>query len=90
MTSRLWLNWDNEDEFHLGFCKEPGSAGSAADGRQYDIVPGDAEASIMVYRTETEEVGEMMPLIGRSVADDLAVDILRAWVDGLPADDCSD
>jgi uncharacterized repeat protein (TIGR03806 family) len=88
MTSRLWLNFDNEDTFHLGFCKEPGSAGSASAGRQYDIVPGDAEASILIYRTETEVVGDMMPLLGRSVADTTAVGILRGWVDGLPPDGC--
>lgn len=88
MTSRLWLNYDNTDTFHLGYCKEPGSAGSASAGRQYDIVPGDAEASILVYRTETEVVGDMMPLLGRSVADDVAVGIVRGWVDGLPPESC--
>ncbi len=90
MTSRLWLNWDNDDTFHLGYCKEPGSAGSGAAGRQYDIVPGDAEASILIYRTETEMVGSMMPLLGRSLKDDVAAGVLRAWVDSLPPDDCSD
>lgn len=88
MTSRLWLNWDNEDTFHLGFCKEPGSAGSGAAGRQYDIVPGDAEASILIYRTETEMVGSMMPLLGRSLKHDVAAGVLRGWVDSLPPDDC--
>lgn len=88
ITSRLFLNYDNEDTFHLGFCKEPGSAGSAADGRRYNIVPGNAEASILVYRTETEDVGDMMPLLGRSLRDDIGSAILRGWVDGLPANNC--
>lgn len=90
MTSRLWLNYDNEDEFNLGFCKEPGSAGPGSAGRQYDIVPGDAEASILIYRTETERVGSMMPLLGRSLRDDVAAGVLRGWVDGLPPADCSE
>lgn len=88
MTSRLWLNWDNEDEFNLGFCKEPGSAGAGTGGRRYDIVPGDAESSILIFRTETELVGSMMPLLGRSLKDDLAIGVLRGWVDSLPPDDC--
>ena len=88
ITSRLFLNYENEDPFHLGICKEPGSAGSAANGRRYDIVPGNAEASILVYRTETEDVGDMMPLLGRSLRDDIGSAIVRGWVDDLSPDTC--
>lgn len=87
-TSRLFLDVFTTDEFNLGFCKEPGSAGTGAGGRRWDIVPGDAEASILVYRTETEVVGDMMPLLGRSLKDDLGAAIVRAWVDGLPPQSC--
>jgi uncharacterized repeat protein (TIGR03806 family) len=89
ISSQLFLNWDNEDMFHLGFCKKPGSAGKGGENREYDIVPGDAEASILVYRTETLDLGSMMPLIGRSLAHDPGIELLRAWIDALPADDCS-
>lgn len=88
ISSQLFLNWDNEDEFHLGFCKKPGSAGKGGEDREFDIVPGDAEASILVYRTETLDLGSMMPLIGRSLAHDDGIELLRAWIDGLPPDDC--
>lgn len=83
VTSQLFLNFDNEDLFRLGVCKEPGSAGGGAGGLQYDIVPGDADASILWFRTQTETVGEMMPLIGRSLADDLGVAVVRAWIEGM-------
>jgi uncharacterized repeat protein (TIGR03806 family) len=89
ISSQLFLNWDNTDMFHLGFCKKPGSAGKGGENRDYDIVPGDAEASILIYRTETLDLGSMMPLIGRSLAHDAGTQLLRAWIDGLPADDCS-
>jgi uncharacterized repeat protein (TIGR03806 family) len=89
ISSQLFLNWDNEDMFHLGFCKKPGSAGKGGENREYDIVPGDAEASILVYRTETLDLGSMMPLIGRSLKHDTGTQLLRAWIDGLPPDDCS-
>ena len=88
ISSQLFLNWDNEDEFHLGFCKKPGSAGKGGENREYDIVPGDAEASILVYRTETLDLGSMMPLIGRSLKHDEGALLLRAWIDALPPDDC--
>ena len=88
ISSQLFLNWDNEDEFHLGFCKKPGSAGKGGENREYDIVPGDAEASILVYRTETLDLGSMMPLIGRSLKHDEGAELLRAWIDGLSPDDC--
>jgi uncharacterized repeat protein (TIGR03806 family) len=88
ISSQLFLNWDNQDEFRLGFCKKPGSAGKGGENREYDIVPGDAEASILVYRTETLDLGSMMPLIGRSLKHDAGAELLRAWIDGLPPDDC--
>ena len=87
-TSRLFLEVYNDDPFHLGVCKEPGSAGPGAGGRRYNIVPGDADASILVFRTETEEIGAMMPLLGRSLADDLGARIVRAWVDAMPPINC--
>jgi uncharacterized repeat protein (TIGR03806 family) len=88
ITSRLYLNFDNTDLFNLGYCKEPGSAGSGAGGRRYDIVPGHPDDSILNFRLESERVGEMMPLIGRSVADNLGTRLVRGWVGALPPDDC--
>jgi uncharacterized repeat protein (TIGR03806 family) len=88
VTSQLFLNHDNTDLFRLGICKEPGSAGMGSGGRRYDIVPGDPEASILWYRTQSETVGELMPLIGRSLRDDLGVGLIYGWIAGLPADDC--
>lgn len=87
-TSRLYLDVHNEEAFNLGVCKEPGSAGTGAGGRRYDIVPGDADASILVYRTETEVVGDMMPLLGRSLRHDLGAAIVEAWVDAMPPMPC--
>lgn len=88
ITSRLFLNYDAENLFNLGVCKEPGSAGGAARGRKYDIVPGDPEASIMWYRTATEEVGDMMPLVGRSLGDPVGSSLVWAWIEQLDAPPC--
>jgi hypothetical protein len=88
ISSQLFLNYDNTDLFHLGVCKKPGSAGKGGEGRTYDIVPGDPEASILIYRTETEELGAMMPLIGRSLPHEPGIEVLRAWIAAMPPDDC--
>lgn len=88
ITSRLFLNYDAENLFNLGVCKEPGSAGGAARGRKYDIVPGNPEASILWYRTATAEVGDMMPLIGRSLGDPVGSALIWTWIEQLDAPPC--
>lgn len=88
VTSQLFLDAHNRDERALGICKVPGSAGSGAGGLRYDIVPGAPEASILMHRVETEVVGEMMPLIGRSLADALGVRLVRQWIRDMPARSC--
>ncbi len=80
ITSQLFLNHSNDDEFSLGVCKRPGSAGAGTGGFDHDIVPGNPDESILIFRVETTEVGAMMPLLGRSLAHDRAVELLRAWV----------
>jgi len=88
ITSQFFLNHDNEDEFNLGICKRPGSAGEGGKDRVYDIVPGDSYASILWYRTVTEDVGAMMPQLGRSLAHQHAADLIARWIDAMPANDC--
>ncbi len=88
ITSQLFLNYDNEDAFHLGVCKHPGSAGLGSGGREYDIVPGYPDESILLYRLETEEVGAMMPLLGRSLTHHDGAALIRAWIAAMPAETC--
>lgn len=87
ISSQLFLNFDNEDEFNLGVCKAPGSAGNSGN-LDYDIVPGNADESILIFRTESENVGNMMPLLGRSLVHRDGIALLRAWIDAMPPNDC--
>ncbi len=89
VTSQLYLDHATTDTFHLGYCKRPGSAGAGTGGLTFDIVPGDADASILVFRIETEDVGAMMPLLGRSLRHTRGVELVRAWIDAMPAVDCT-
>ncbi len=87
-TSQLFLNHDATDLFRLGVCKRPGSAGLGTGGFTFDIVPGDPDTSILYFRTATEQVGAMMPLLGRSLTHEHGAELVRAWIAAMPADDC--
>ena len=89
VTSQLFLNHGNTQPFNLGVCKRPGSAGAGTGGLTFDIVPGDPDASILVFRVETTEVGAMMPLLGRSLQHRRGAELIRAWVAAMPPDDCT-
>jgi len=89
ITSQLFLNHDNNDGFHLGICKRPGSAGQGTGGFTFDIEPGDPDTSILYFRTHTTDVGAMMPLLGRSITHTRGTELLRAWIAAQPRIDCA-
>jgi uncharacterized repeat protein (TIGR03806 family) len=88
VTSQLFLNRESTDQLRLGICKEPGSAGAGTGGLRYDLVPGSPGESILLYRMETEVAGEMMPLLGRSLRDDVGVALVREWIRRMPSMRC--
>ena len=88
VTSQFFLNYDQDDPFHLGVCKRPGSAGSGGVDREFDVVPGDPEQSILWYRTATENVGAMMPDLGRSLGHDVGAAVIWRWIEDMPPVDC--
>ncbi len=89
VTSQFFLDRDTTDLFHLGVCKRPGSAGEGGEDREFDIVPGDPEQSILWYRLSTEDVGAMMPDIGRSLAHPPGADLIWRWIAQMEPQDCS-
>jgi len=87
-TSQLYLNYDNTDTFLMGVCKAPSSAGQGGFGRSYDIVPGQPDKSILMYRMETTQVGAMMPDIGRSLVHTEGIALIRRWITEMPPVKC--
>jgi len=71
-----------------GYCKHPNSAGNMHD-LQFDIVPGDPESSILVYRLSSTMPKVMMPQIGRSTVHAEGVALTRDWISSLTARSCS-
>lgn len=82
-TSGLYLDWDEQRAIHLGIGKKPVAAGRGSGGLAHDIVPGDPDASILVYRMESTDPGIMMPELGRSVVDADGVALIRDWIASL-------
>lgn len=72
--------------FEYGICKQPPGWDGGAKGLSYDIIPGDGEHSILVYRQELNEPKDRMPPIGRSIAHTDAVALIEQWIDEMPAE----
>ncbi len=82
-TSGLDLTMDAPVGPALGICKLPIAAGAGTGGRPFDIVPGNAEASILLHRMEIDDPGAMMPELGRSLVHKEGVELIRAWINGM-------
>jgi len=65
---------------HYGACKTPVAAGGGSGGRPFDIVPGDPDQSIFIYRLATTQPGNMMPELGRSTSHEEGVALIAEWI----------
>ncbi|MBY6225503.1 parallel beta-helix domain-containing protein [Ferrimonas balearica] len=81
-----WRPYEGNEQAH-GECKSPVAYGGGSLG--YDIVPGNPDESITHFRMAATEPGDRMPEIGRSLAHDAGVDLIREWITRLPAATCS-
>ena len=80
-NSGLYLDWRQPNP---GFFKRPVAAGRGSGGFEFDIVPGNANASILIYRMESTDPGIAMPELGRATVHKEGVGLLRQWIDGMP------
>ncbi|MEZ5914086.1 MAG: SO2930 family diheme c-type cytochrome [Parvularculaceae bacterium] len=67
----------------FGACKTPVAAGGGSGGRAFDIVPGDPEQSIFIYRMTTSRPGDMMPELGRSTTHEEGVALIADWISAM-------
>lgn len=79
-NSGLFLNYRQDDPFRLGVMKPPVAAGTGSGGLNYNIVPGQPDQSILVYRMESVHPAKRMPEIGRTLVHEEAVELIREWV----------
>ena len=83
-TSGLYLEAAQTDLSAMGMCKPPVAAGAGSGGRAYAIVPGDPDASFLVYRIESTAAEIKMPELGRNLVDADGVALIRAWIAAMP------
>ena len=71
---------------NTGLCKPPVAAGQGTGGHSFDIVPGHAADSILVYRMRSTNPGVMMPELGRSTVDEDGVALIAQWINAMDGD----
>lgn len=79
-TSGLFLDVYEKDPPHLGVNKTPVAAGRGAGNLNFDIVPGEPDKSILVFRMKTNDLGIAMPEIGREQIHKEAVALIEEWI----------
>ncbi len=87
-TSGLYLDYFRPFGLEVGKCKTPIAAGGGSGGLSYDIVPGSASESILVFRTASNDLEVRMPEIGRSIVHTEGVELLTQWINAMPPEDC--
>lgn len=79
-ASGLQLNVTITHPGDYGVCRRPVAAGAGSGGRFHDIVPGDPDASIMVYRMSSTDPAIKMPELPTQTADDFGVRLISEWI----------
>ncbi len=92
-SKALYLDFGSTDPAtdnaaNWGVCKVPTSAGGSTCGHVYDVVPGDADSSVMICRMLSTEGADQMPPIGRGLAHAEGVALVRAWIDAMEPAGC--
>jgi uncharacterized repeat protein (TIGR03806 family) len=79
-NSALFLNIDETDPYHWGVCKPPVAAGSGSGGNPFDIVPGEPERSIMVFRMNSMDPQVKMPELPLRSVDEFGLRLITEWI----------
>lgn len=85
-TSGLYLDPGTPWGPNFGLCKTPIAAGPGSGGLRYDIVPGQPDQSILIFRLESLRPDVMMPELGRSIVHAESVALMRDWIETLDGD----
>jgi uncharacterized repeat protein (TIGR03806 family) len=83
-TSGLFLDIFEQEKSHLGVDKSPVAAGRGSGNFKYDIVPGQPQHSILVFRMKTNDPSIAMPEIGREQIHEEGVALISEWIRKMP------
>lgn len=82
-STGLWLNYAQPLNANYGLCKTPISAGAATGDLQFDLVPGHADQSILIYRMNSAAANIKMPELSKTLVHDEGVALVSAWINTL-------
>lgn len=82
-TSGLHLVFQEQNNYRLGVNKPPVAAGKGSGNLSFDIVPGQPDASILLYRMKHLEPDIVMPEIGKNIVHKEGVKIIEEWIASL-------
>jgi uncharacterized repeat protein (TIGR03806 family) len=88
-STALDLRAETTNPYMLGVCRHPVSAGPGAGDRSYDIVPGDPDASILVFRMESTDPELKMPELPTLTSDSQGTELVRAWIAAMQKSSCN-
>ena len=86
-NSGLDLMADQRVPTKFGMFKTPVAAGRGSGGLDYDIVPGQPDRSILMFRLKSTDAGIMMPELGKRMIHDEGVELVREWIAAMPPAD---
>ncbi|MDO3721620.1 SO2930 family diheme c-type cytochrome [Marinobacter sp. chi1] len=75
-----WRDFES-DRYAHGVCKKPVTYGGGA--LSFDVVPGDANQSIMHFRMNANTPLDKMPMLGRDLVHAEGVALIAAWINSL-------
>ena len=84
MKLEFWRPYATNQLAH-GVCKVP--IAYSADGFAFDMLPGNADKSIIVHRMEIN-TPKRMPEVGRDLVHEEGVELVKAWINSLPVNNC--
>jgi len=84
----LKLNWETTTPVDLGVCRRPVAAGHGSGNLLFDVVPGQPDQSIVVYRMRSTDPSIKMPQLPTLTSDGFGTQLVSDWIAALPAMTC--
>jgi uncharacterized repeat protein (TIGR03806 family) len=88
-SSGLELGIETTAALDLGVCRVPTAAGPGSGGHEYDVVPGDPDASVMVFRLSSTAPELKMPQLPTVTSDASGVALIREWIAAMAPRSCA-
>lgn len=85
-VSGLDLSLDQTEPVRIGIYKPPVAAGRGSSGHRFSILPGEPEKSFLLHRIRSNELGVMMPPVGRATSDLEGAHLIADWISKIPID----